>query len=179
PEFMVSHCKRTYWFSRMLALQWRIAFDDEILFVGSILHDIALMQAFDKRLPSDHCFTLPSARCARDVVQHAGGWSEERIRRVMEVITFNPNPRVDPKDGGVEAHLVNAGVLVDATGLRLWEIHPSDVARVLDKHPRLDMKRLIVEDFDREVDCHPGCRFAFAKRWLFFTLLVKMAPFEG
>lgn len=177
PQFMVVHCERTYWFSRMLGVRWGLAFDDEVLYVSAMLHDAALMDGFKGRLPEDHCFTIPTARDARELVHQVGGWSDERTLKVMEAITYNPNPYVHAKDG-VEAHLLNAGVLIEVTGMRLWEMHPDDVRDLLDMAPRKGFKRGVLEIFDKEAHAHPGCRFALAGRWMFFRQLVRWAPFK-
>lgn len=175
PPFMVHHCERTYWFSRLLGIRWGLAFDDEALYVSAMLHDIAIMDRFAGREADDHCFTIPSARLARSIAASAG-WSDTRQSKVMEAITLNPNPHVPPKDG-VEAHLLNAGVMVDAAGLRMWELHPEDVRTVVTNAPREHFKTDIVRYIHREADAHPGCRFHFSRRWFQLHRLAALAPF--
>ena len=78
---------------------------------------------------------------------------------------------------GAEAHLLNAGVMVDATGTNRWELHADERAALLTRHPRNALKRQIVPLVDREADRFPGCRFHFSRRWLWFTVLLKLAPY--
>ena len=40
PPFMVNHSLRTYWFSRLLGETNTMSYDDEVLYVASLLHDI-------------------------------------------------------------------------------------------------------------------------------------------
>jgi hypothetical protein len=176
PAFMVTHCTRTYWFSRLLGERWKIEFDDELLYVGAMLHDIALMPGFQDRKPEESCFTLPSARAARALVAPLG-WDQRRQDLLGEAILLNPNPAV-PVSRGAEAHLLNAGVMVDAIGLRQWAFQAKTLESILAMAPRLDMKKRIVDLVDEEADAHPGARFAFARRWFFFKRRVQKGPFE-
>jgi hypothetical protein len=175
PAFMLNHCERTYWFSRLLGIRWALEFDDEFLYVAAMLHDIALMEGFEGRRTDDHCFTIPSARLARALGEEAG-WTDEKKKRLMEAITLNPNPSVR-REEGVEAHLLNAGVLIDATGMRLWELHPDEIQTILRMAPRAQFKSKIVSYINREANDHPGCRFHFERRWFQFHRLAAMAPF--
>ena len=175
PPFMVTHCARTYWLARILGLQWALDFDDELLYVGGLLHDIALMDDYPERASEQLCFTIPSAERARRIAAEAG-WDERRQDRVAEAITLNPNAFVRPSQG-IEAHLLNAGVMVDAIGLRIWEIHPDTLAALLEREPRLDIKARIVRFIHREADRYPGCRFHFARRYFGFHRRVGKAPY--
>jgi hypothetical protein len=177
PPFMVNHCVRTYSFARLLAEHWSIDFDDEALFVSGMLHDISLMPDWTDRQPQERCFTIPAGRAARNLCLEAG-WSEQRAYKAEAAVTLNPNVEVD-RDLGIEAYLLNLGVLVDATGLRLWELHPDDLTQLLQTHPRLQMKRQIAEFVHKEADAHPGCRFHYSRRYLRFVDLVRYAPYES
>lgn len=174
---MVNHCVRTYSFARLLAEHWGIAFDDEALFVSGMLHDVSLMPGWTDREPQERCFTIPAGRATRNVCL-AAGWSEDRAYKAEAAVTLNPNAEV-ARDLGIEAYLLNLGVLVDATGIRLWEIHPDELTRLLERAPRLQMKRQIVEFIHTEADAHPGCRFHFSRRYLRFVEMAKFAPFES
>ena len=176
PEFMVHHCVRTYTYARLLGEHWGLAFDDEALWVSGMLHDIALMPGWTDRSESEHCFTIPSGRQARKLCENAG-WEPERAYKAESAITLNPNTSV-PQTLGIEAHLLNLGVLVDATGLRLWEFHPEEVEALLERSPRQGMKSKIVGYVHTEADAYPGCRFHFSRRYLRFADLAKLAPFE-
>jgi len=177
PEFMVHHCVRTYSFARLLGEHWGIAFDDEVLWISGMLHDIALMDSWEDRRPDEGCFTMPSGRAARRLCEQAG-WSEDRVYRAQAAVTLNPSAEVAP-ELGIEARLLNLGVMVDAAGLRLWELHPDDVSRLLERAPRMGMKRKIVGFIHTEADAHPGCRFHFFRRYLRFADMARFAPFES
>jgi hypothetical protein len=167
PRYMVNHCMRTYWYARLFALRWGLEFDNEILYVGAFLHDIALMPGFVGRSPEEHCFSLPSARCARRLVAQAG-WDGRRQERVAEAITLNPNHRVR-REQGIEAYLLNAAVQMEALKFRAWDIHPNTVARVLQRAPRLEVTTGLAEIVNNEANAHPGSRFHFARRYFRFV----------
>jgi hypothetical protein len=177
PEFMVNHCVRTYSFARLLGEHWGIDFDDEVLYVSGLLHDVSLMPGWTDRTAHEHCFTMAAGRATRALCLSAG-WSEERAYKAQAAVTLNPSAEVSPQLG-IEAHLLNLGVLVDATGLRLWELHPDDLSQLLDRAPRLQLKKEITPFVHAEADAHPGCRFHFARRYLRFVDMVKWAPYDS
>jgi len=176
PPFMLAHCARTYWFARLLGLREGLDFDDEVLFVAGMLHDIALMDGRTQRGPGICCFTIPSAADARQIGADSG-WDARRQDLVAEAITLNPNPSVS-LHLGVEAHLLNAGVLVDATGFRRWELTADTVDELLRRHPRQQLKRDIGRFVDREADAWPGCRFHLARRWMGFLTMVRRSAWS-
>jgi hypothetical protein len=172
--FLVNHSIRTYLWSRILARPPGIPFDDELLYVASLLHDAGLVEPH--RSATGACFTLRSADAARALTE-ALGWHPARRDRLAEVITLHVNPRV-ARSLGAEAHLMNGGVVLDVTGLRLWEVHPELARAVLERLPRLDMKRRLWEIWRCEADAHPRCRGRFANRYLQFGHRVRSAPFD-
>ena len=68
------------------------------------------------------------------------------------------------------------GVMLDVTGLYAWDVHPDDVGSVFSRYSRLDQNEKLWPLFRDEANAHRGCRGFFAKRWLGFGLLVRMAP---
>ncbi len=174
--YLVNHSIRTYWFSRVLATHQGVRFDDELLYVASLLHDLGLLAPYLGGPGRPECFTLRGADAASKLVEGAG-WDAERRDRLAEVITLHANVRVG-LEHGLEAHLMNAGVLVDVTALRIWEINAQDVVALVERLPRLDMKRRLWGVWKAEADAHPACRGHFANRYLQFGHRVRSAPFS-
>jgi hypothetical protein len=174
---MVNHSLRTYWFSRLIGLGAGLPFDDEVLYVASLTHDLGFYGAYSEPAPASECFTIRSARAATDVVDRAG-WDASRRARVAEAVVLNANGEV-PIALGAEAHLMMRGVLVDATGVHAWRIHPENVSAVFERLPLLDQKDHLFPTFSSEADRHPQCRGYFAKNVLQFGLMVKLAPWNA
>lgn len=176
PSFMVNHSLRTYWFSRLIGEAGGLPFDDEALYIASLLHDIGLYGDYAHATPDAECFSIRSARAASDLADREG-WDGERRDRLAEAITLNLNGHVPPEQGH-EAHLMMCGVLVDATGLHAWRINPGNIESVFRRLPRLDQDAQLWPLFSAEACRHPGCRGHFAKRYLQFGLMVENSPWH-
>lgn len=176
PPFMVNHSLRTYWFSRLIGLGAGLTFDDEALYIACLSHDIGLYGPYAQATPDAECFSIRSAQAACDIMD-AAHWSPARRDRVAEAITLNLNGHI-PEAQGHEAHLMMRGVLVDATGMHAWRIHPDTLDAVFQQLPLLDQRRQLWPLFSAEADLHPHCRGCFAKRYLQFGLMVEMAPWR-
>lgn len=171
--YMVNHSIRTWAWGRVVAALDGVRFDDELLWVASLMHDAGVLEPH--RRSAGECFSLRSADAARQVVSPFA-WDAARGDRLAETITLHLNPYVPPARGA-EAHLMSAGVLLDVIGVRFWDLHPEVVQAVLARWPRHDMKRRLWADFAGEALAHPACRGHFAKRWLQFGWRVRSAPF--
>jgi hypothetical protein len=176
PPFLVNHSLRTYWFSRLLGVGAGLSFDDEALYVASLLHDVGLCGRFAQVTPEAECFAVRSARAALDVLERAG-WPLARRERAAEAIALHVNGAVG-REQGIEAHLMQRGVLLDATGVYGWEIDPGSAAAVFARHPLLDQRAGLWPLFRREATAHPACRGYFVMRYLQFGLLVRLSPWR-
>jgi hypothetical protein len=173
PPIVFNHSQRSYVWSVILAHHDNIRFDEELLYVASMAHDLGFVS---RPAPTEpECFTLVGAREARALA--APGWDEQRGRLAAEAITLHLNLRVDPSRG-TEAHLLWAGSRLDAVGLRWWDIEPATVAMVLDRYPRLQLKEYFVQVFEAETASSPGSRTAFYTRFLGANRRVRRARFS-
>jgi len=171
PAHLLNHSFRTYVWGMLLGQQDRLRPDPELLFVGSMLHDLALTERFRDYAPMP-CFGARAAIHAVDWAS-ARGWSETRCTTLADAITLHLNSRV-PADHGPEAQLLQAGAGLDVIGLRHWQLAPTTVASVIARYPRLSLKASY-GDFKREA--HPGTRAHLLDRWLGFGTLARFAPF--
>lgn len=96
---------------------------------------------------------------------------------MAEAITLNLNGHV-PLAMGAEAHLMMRGVLVDATGLHAWRIHPDSINGLFRRLPMLDQKEKLWPTFSEEANRQPCCRGYFAKTYLQFGLMVRLSPWN-
>ena len=111
-----------------------IAFDEELLYVAAMLHDIGLVGAFDNATVS---FDEAGGNVAWMFAAGAG-WPVERRVRLSEVIVRHMWESVDPALDA-EGHLLEVGTAIDISGRDpgLWA--PELRAEVLAAHPRLDL----------------------------------------
>ena len=101
--------------------------------MATMFHDAGAMEP--DRSDGGRCFTLKGAADAESHLA-AAGWPAERCAAAAEAITLHLNPAV-PLERGPEAHLMHDGVLLDAVGLRAWELRKDAIERVRARHPRL------------------------------------------
>lgn len=176
PPFMINHSLRTYWFSRLIGLAAGTAFDDELLYVASLTHDLGLYGRYAHPVPGEECFSIRSARCAGDIAD-AYGWDAGRKDRIAEALTLNLNGHV-PLSHGAEAHLIMRGVMADITGIHGWRMNPKNVEGLFQRYPLLDQRERLWPLFRDEADRHPCCRHYFAKTYLQFGLLIRWSPWR-
>jgi len=96
---------------------------------------------------------------------------------VADTITHHLNPVV-PIEVGVEAHLMNRGVMLDVIGTQAWTISNANRADVVRRWPRHQMKKLLTADLKKEAAAQPGCRGHFYVKNLQFEQRVQAAPFS-
>jgi hypothetical protein len=170
---VANHSHRTYaWGAALAALDGR-SYDREVVYVASLLHD--LYAESPDVLPYRHCFTLPEADKTQELGRRAC-WDKRRARTAAEAITLHANlwpPRDSP-----EAYVVFVGARLDVVGYRYWDLHPDTVALVLERHPRLDLKRASVPIFEAQAEANPGSRMHFMTRYLAITRFTNHAPFD-
>jgi hypothetical protein len=172
PAALVGHSYRTWLFGRALAAVDGSRLDVELFYCGSLLHDHGIAQPTRGR-----DFTLASAdrtlACAR-----RAGVSDGRAEALADAICVHTTPGVAvDRDGELGCYL-QWGAMVDGAGLRIWDVAPANVERVLRRYPRIDFKRQLVVMMRAEAAAVPQGRFGLLVR-CGVPLAVRMAPFES
>jgi hypothetical protein len=172
PDALVGHGYRTWAFGRALAAVDGLAgladFDEELFYVAALLHDVGLVGAV-----AGEDFTLRSAAAAEPVVtRHAG---LEAANAVCDAIAAHATPGVTLETDGPIACYVQAGATCDLGALRLDELSPAFVDRIVADHPRTGFAADIVGRISAEARAVPRGRFQLLRR-TGFTLAVRLAP---
>jgi hypothetical protein len=170
---VASHSHRTYAWGAALAAHDGLRYDREVVYVASLLHDLYAEKP--DALPHPHCFTLPAADRA-EALAAAADWEEQRGTTAAEAITLHAN--LWPPRDSAEAYVVFVGARLDTVGYRYWDLHPETVGSVLERHPRLELKRESVPIFDAQAAANPGSRMHFMTRYLAATWFMCRAPFD-
>jgi hypothetical protein len=150
-----------------------VSHDEELMFVATMFHDAGAMAP--DRTDGGRCFTLKGAADAESQLARAG-WEPDRCAAAAEAITLHINPSV-PLERGPEAHLMHDGVLLDAIGLRAWELRKDGVERVRARHPRLRFSQDGGGLLAAQANAIPACRIAAAMR-AGFGLALKLGPWQ-
>jgi hypothetical protein len=147
---LLNHSVRAYLWAAAYGMARNIAFDAELLYVSSMLHDIGLVREFDShRVP----FEEAGGHVAW-VFGAAAGWPPERRRRAAEVIVRHMWDAVDVAQDP-EGHLLELSTGMDISGRRTEEIPDAVRVAVLERYPRLGLAAEFVACFQDQADRKP------------------------
>lgn len=109
---LLNHSLRSWVFARTLGDSLGLAYDAELLYVASLLHDVGVTDHFDS-----HAIPFETAGGAVGWVFAAGaGWPAARRTRVLEVIERHMWTEVDPAMDA-EGHLLEVATSLDVAGV--------------------------------------------------------------
>jgi hypothetical protein len=133
---LYGHALRSYFYAALLAARDGMDHDQELLYVGCVLHDIGLTPRFDDPV---RAFEYISAdTCAELVERH--GWALGRRYRLHRAVVLHMAPTLPPAEEA-EVLLLEAGVACDVTGTRSQELSGRAIQELLTRYPRAGFKR--------------------------------------
>ena len=135
PEFLCTHCLRTYIFGSLAVRGLgRSVVDEEAAFCGAVLHDLGLVPAYRR----DNRFEVDGADAAREFcAKHQV--PPERADLVWKAIALHTSPGI-PTRWADEIALVHLGAGLDFLGLGLDQVPPQLVEEMFEKYPRMNFK---------------------------------------
>jgi hypothetical protein len=135
PEFLCTHCLRTYIFDSLAVKGLgRVVVDEEVAFCGAVLHDLGLVPPYRR----GNRFEVDGADAAREFcAKHEV--SAERTDLVWNAIALHTSPGI-PTRLADEIALVHLGAGLDFLGLGLDQVPPQLVEELLEKYPRMNFK---------------------------------------
>ncbi|MFC6094205.1 HD domain-containing protein [Saccharothrix lopnurensis] len=139
-EILFNHVMRSYHFGALLLDRAGARYDRELLFIGSVLHDLGLVERFTS--PTER-FELDGADAARRFLRQRGV-ANDRVEVVWDAIALHTNATIAARKRP-EIAAVAAGAGVDVGGRGLEDLDPADVAEVLAAYPRTGFKRDAVD----------------------------------
>ena len=156
-EALLNHAVRSYLWGAAQGRLTGLEFDDELLFVSAMLHDLGLVREFDNH-------TLPFEDAGGHVAWVFGagaGWPRERRIRAAEVIVRHMWDEVDPAVDP-EGHLLCIGTGLDISGRHI-ELWPETLrAEVLERYPRLTLREEFLRCFTDQAARKPSSSAADA-----------------
>jgi hypothetical protein len=146
---IVNHCLRSYVWAAWYATNSGIAFDPELLYVSSMLHDIGLVPEFDSH-------TVPFEDAGGHVawVFAAGaGWPVARRRRAAEIVVHHMRGAELSEDAEGYLLAIATGLDISGRNPEWWpESFRRDVVRAL---PRLSLREEFVQCFEDQARRKP------------------------
>lgn len=131
------HCVRTWMFGRLMAQGHGIAVDEELLYVGAILHDVGISEGYIGQA-CELCFATVGARAAQQFVAERG-WDPQRSRQLYEAVSLHFNPFIDHEVHGAAARFVGEGAHLDVLGTGFQRVPPRLLQQVLVQNPRVGL----------------------------------------
>jgi len=130
PAHVAAHCERSFQFAALLARYEEIDVDLEVLYVGTVLHDLGLSARFG----GPERFEMRAANVARAMLLE-GGMERARAENVWDVIALHASTAIAAHKS-VETRIANRGISIDVRGAGAEHLPVGAVREVLDRWPR-------------------------------------------
>jgi len=149
PPYLFNHAARTFLFGSLVGRALGQKFDEELLYLACILHDLGLTQRFEGDLP----FELQGAQAAKQFLEEQA-YAKERVATVWDGIAMHASRIGQFKQP--EIALVGQGAGADVLGPDVSQVKKSDVDEILKAFPRLKFKDAFVKTCADVVRKHPN-----------------------
>lgn len=143
PAFLYNHVMRSFGFGRQAGRAQGAAFDEEMLFIGSVLHDLGLVDRF---VGGDR-FEIDGADAAAEFLSRQG-YPDAKIAVVWDAIALHTTLGV-PQRKRPEIALVQLGAGIDVGAAPRELIGSEAVEAILAEWPRLGFKQAFLEAMGR------------------------------
>jgi len=137
--YLFNHAVRSWLFAVRLAEQQGTHYDEEVVAVSSLLHDVGLT----KSCKGERRFEVEGADAARTFAR-AGGVDDRRAQLIWYCVALNATLSISPY-AEPEVGICTVGAGVDFAGLSSELIPRGEMASILAAFPRLQMKRQMRE----------------------------------
>ena len=139
PPFLFNHVMRTYAFGQTAGALQGTPYDEEMLFLGSVLHDLGLVETF---IGEDR-FEIDGADAASEFLSKQG-YSDRKITVIWDAIALHTTLGV-PQRKQPEIALVQLGAGIDVGAIPRSLVTPESVEIILAEYPRLGFKKAFLE----------------------------------
>jgi hypothetical protein len=148
PAFLFHHALRTYVFGALIGRARAYRYDEELLYLACVLHDLGLTERFMGEMP----FEIQGAEAAARFLE-GHGMNKERLLVVWDGIAMHPLAIAHHKRP--EIALVAAGATADVLGPEPSEVSEGVRDRVVRALPRIGFKRAFVRSCAEVVQRFP------------------------
>lgn len=169
---VLGHSYRTYFFGRVLADLDGAHYDDELVYVACLLHDLQL----EHPTPGS-CFAVTGAERAARFVSTAGA-TPAQTQAIATAITTHITPGNGKEDLSIPGRFIYAGASVDVIGTRISELDPTWVDELLQLHPRHNFSKHMIKALTNEAEAMPRGRTRWLNTHTGLLQLIRFAPFS-
>ena len=139
PPFLFNHVMRTFAFGHAAGALQCAQYDQEMLFLGAVLHDLGLVEKF---IGEDR-FEIDSADAAAAFLSRQG-YSDKKIAVIWDAIALHTTPSL-PQRKQPEIALVQLGAGIDIGAIPRSLITSESIEIILAEYPRLGFKHAMLE----------------------------------
>ncbi len=137
--FLFNHVMRTFAFGREAGATQSAAYDEEMLFLGSMLHDLGLVEAFVR----EDRFEIDGADAAAEFLSRQG-YPDRKIAVIWDAIALHTTLSI-PQRKQPEIALLQIGAGIDIGAIPRSLVTPEAVEIILAEFPRLGFKQAMLE----------------------------------
>jgi len=167
PDFVEEHSRRSHVFGALLGRALGIDYDEELLYLCVILHDLGVTDRFATGERLEVAGARAAAGFARD-----HGLPAERAALLWDAVALHASAGIADAKGG-EVALTHFGVALDVIGLR-HELLPSGALDdVVAAFPRRDFKHAFHGLLVKQAAQNP---MAYAFTWFHESVRAHVAP---
>ena len=147
--YLFNHAMRSWLFAARIGQLKGINCDQEVVAVGTILHDVGLTAG----VSGPNRFEINGANAARSFIKEQG-FSDHRSQLIWDLVALNSTPSIalhkEP-----EVALGTMGIGLDWGGFGLESIPAVEIAAIVAAFPRLNMKHRFAETCRHLVTTRP------------------------
>ena len=146
---VVAHSERSFQFAAGFAAADGVELDDEVLYLGTVLHDIGLSPIAE----GSERFEVRGANVVRHLLlEH--GMEHDRVANVWDCIAMHASTPL-ARHKSQETRYANRGIALDVRGSGADVLEPDFVRVVLNRWPRRDFPADFESVLADEVRAHP------------------------
>jgi hypothetical protein len=139
PPFLFNHVMRSFAFGRAAGALRGASYDEEMFFLGAVLHDLGLVDRF---IGEDR-FEIDGADAAADFLSRRG-YSDRKIAVIWDAIALHSTPGI-PQRKQPEIALVQLGAGIDVGAVPRSLVTAETVDIILSEYPRLGYKTAMLQ----------------------------------
>ncbi len=166
---IAAHCERSFQFAALAAQAERVDADLEVLYIGTLLHDVGLSQQF----AGSERFEMRGANAVRAMLLDAG-MNRARAENVWDVIALHASTAIATQKS-VETRIANRGISIDVRGVGAEQLPADAVRAVLDAWPRHEFPSAFSQSLIDEVRANPS---SVRSSWMECIAVAHVTGFE-
>ncbi|MEW6475310.1 MAG: phosphohydrolase [Actinomycetota bacterium] len=167
PDYLEGHCRRSHVFAALLGQALGIEYDEELLYLCTVLHDLGLTE----RYATGERLEVAGARAA-------AGWArshdlpDDRVNALWDAVALHASAGIADAKGG-EVALTHFGIAVDVIGLRRELLSDEAFDAVVAAFPRRNFKKSFHELLIEHASRNPT---AYLFSWFHESLRAHVCP---